>query len=227
MQLHTLQHVQSNDAAVDILVVNQTDKVMQNVRVEIAVSGDLKVMERPTARTIPPHGVVAIKTNIKMRSTDSGAIFGNIVYDVSGAPKQVVCLNSIHMDVVDYISPAYCDGVKFRRMWQEFEWENKVAVNTEIDDVTKYLQHICQITNMRCLTPQTALEGACNFLAANLYAKSLFGEHAVLNLSVEKQADGHVGGYIRIRSKTQGVALSLGDKITSKQRSSTAGVQAR
>lgn len=55
-------------------------------------------------------------------------------------------------------------------------------------------------------------------MAANLYAKSVFGEDALVNVSVEKQPDGKLSGYIRIRSKTQGIALSLGDKITLKQK---------
>ena len=67
-----------------------------------------------------------------------------------------------------------------------------------------------------CLTPPSALEGDAGFLAANLYAKSIFGEDALVNVSVEKRADGKICGYIRIRSKTQGIALSLGDKITLK-----------
>ena len=66
---------------------------------------------------------------------------------------------------------------------------------------------------MRCLTPPSALEGDCGFLAANLYARSVFGEDALVNVSVEKLPDGKLGGYIRIRSKTQGIALSLGDKL--------------
>lgn len=37
------------------------------------------------------------------------------------------------------------------------------------------------------------------------------GEDALANLSIEKQ-DGILQGHIRIRSKTQGIALSLGDK---------------
>ena len=45
----------------------------------------------------------------------------------------------------------------------------------------------------------------------------MFGEDAVVKVSVEEQ-DGVVSGFIRIRSKTQGIALSLGDKITLKQR---------
>jgi hypothetical protein len=34
-------------------------------------------------------------------------------------------------------------------------------------------------TNMNCLTPRSALEGECGFLAANLYARSIFGTPCV------------------------------------------------
>ena len=73
---------------------------------------------------------------------------------------------------------------------------------------------------MKVLTSPSALEGNCDFLAANLYATSIFGEDALLNLSIEKShiGEGALGGFIRIRSKTQGIALSLGDKVQAKQR---------
>ena len=71
---------------------------------------------------------------------------------------------------------------------------------------------------MKCMTPDLSLSGSSCFLAANLYARSMFAEDALMNVSVEKQKSGKVSGYIRIRSKTQGIALSLGDKITAKQR---------
>merc|ERR1712216_4828 len=94
----------------------------------------------------------------------------------------------------------------------------KLENDTKFTDVKEYLDHVVKSTNMRCLTPESALDGECGFLAANLYAKSVFGEDALVNVSVEKDKDGKLGGYIRIRSKTQGIALSLGDKITLKQR---------
>lgn len=42
----------------------------------------------------------------------------------------------------------------------------------------------------------------------------------MVNVSVERKddEDGSLGGYIRIRSKTQGIALSLGDRLTAIQR---------
>lgn len=74
-----------------------------------------------------------------------------------------------------------------------------MAINTTITDVSEFLDHIVASTNMRCATPRSALEGECGFLAANLYAKSVFGEDALVNVSVEKQPDGKLAGYIRIR----------------------------
>ncbi len=38
--------------------------------------------------------------------------------------------------------------------------------------------------------------------------RSVFGEDALVNVSVEKQADGKLAGFIRIRSKTQARAVS-------------------
>jgi coatomer subunit beta len=43
------------------------------------------------------------------------------------------------------------------------------------------------------------------------------GEDALANLSIEKQ-EGILTGHIRIRSKTQGIALSLGDKVSLAQK---------
>ncbi|KAG8905311.1 coatomer subunit beta, partial [Tulasnella sp. 417] len=110
-------------------------------------------------------------------------------------------------------------AVQFRSMWTEFEWENRVNVNTTITDLRAYLKHIMKSTNMACLTPEAALSGDCDFLSANMYARSLFGEDALANLSIEKMEDtGTIQGHVRIRSKTQGIALSLGDKITLAQK---------
>ena len=48
-----------------------------------------------------------------------------------------------------------------------------------------------------------------------VYAEQLsVGEDALANLSVERTEAGNIVGHVRIRSKTQGIALSLGDRIT-------------
>lgn len=211
--------VHQYDIVLDVTVINRTNETLQNLCLELATMGDLKLVERPQNYTLAPEASKQIKANIKVSSTETGVIFGNIVYETTSVlDRNVVVLNDIHIDIMDYISPATCADVAFRNMWAEFEWENKVAVNTNIQDEKEFLNHIVASTNMKCLTPPSALDGDCGYLAANLYAKSVFGEDALVNISLEKQSDGKLTGFIRIRSKTQGIALSLGDKITLKQK---------
>ena len=53
---------------------------------------------------------------------------------------------------------------------------------------------------------QQALAGECGFMAANLYARSIFGEDALANVSIEKPSDQSgpsVTGHVRIRAKSQ------------------------
>nr|XP_033330803.1 coatomer subunit beta-like isoform X1 [Megalopta genalis] len=218
-----LVHVNQYDIVLDVLIVNQTEDTLQNCTLELATMGDLKLVERPQPIVLAPRDFASIKANVKVASTENGIIFGNIVYDVSGAgsDRSVVVLNDIHIDIMDYIVPATCTDAEFRQMWAEFEWENKVSVNTTLSDLREYLAHLLKSTNMRCLTPEKALSGQCGFMAANMYAKSIFGEDALANMSIEKplnKPDAPVVGHIRIRAKSQGMALSLGDKINSTQK---------
>jgi len=216
-------HVNQFDIVLDVLIVNQTTDTLQSCSLELATLGDLKLVERPTPIVLGPLDFCSIKANVKVASTENGIIFGNIVYDCSGAAsdRNVVVLNDIHIDIMDYIVPAVCSETEFRTMWAEFEWENKVAVNTTITDLSEYLTSLLKSTNMRSLTPSKALSGECGFMAANLYAKSIFGEDALANVSLEKnpaKPDAPVTGHIRIRAKSQGMALSLGDKINTSQK---------
>lgn len=120
----------------------------------------------------------------QVSSTETGVIFGNIFYDrgpLSNDSRAVV-LADVHIDILDYIKPASCNEAQFRSMWTEFEWENKVNVNSHLTDLREYLAHVMASTNMACLTPDAALSGDCGFLSANMYARSLFGEDALANI---------------------------------------------
>lgn len=213
------------DILMDVLVVNQTNETLQNLNIEIATLGDLKLVERPSSYTLAPFSYQSIKATIKVSSTETGIIFGNIVYEgasgsgIAGSgSSRCVVFNDIHIDIMDYIAPSQVTETQFRTMWTEFEWENKVNVSTGITSLHEFLNHILKSTNMACLTPEASLAGECGFLSANLAARSLFGEDALANLSIEQLDDGSIQGHVRIRSKTQGIALSLGDKITTVQK---------
>ncbi|KAL0472003.1 adaptin N terminal region domain-containing protein [Neurospora intermedia] len=200
------------DIVLDVLLVNQTTETLQNLTVEFATLGDLKVVEKPTSQNLGPHDFHNVQCTIKVSSTDTGVIFGNVVYEgAHSTDTHVVILNDLHVDIMDYIQPATCTETQFRTMWTEFEWENKVNINSKAKSLREFLDLLMASTNMNCLTPEASLKGDCQFLSANLYARSVFGEDALANLSIEKEGeDGPITGFLRIRSRSQGLALSLG-----------------
>jgi coatomer subunit beta len=211
--------VRDYDITLEMAIMNRTDRTLTNCTVDLGTVGDLKVVDRPPVFNLGPYETRALRASVKVSSTESGKIFGDVVFDKPGSSdKVIVSLSHINIDVMDYISPAYCDAEAFRKMWAEFEWENRVTVNTNIRSLGDYVAHIVRITNMRCLTPIAALAGSAGFLAANLYARSVFGEDALANVSVENRPDGSIRGHLRIRAKTQGVALALGERITAHQK---------
>lgn len=168
------------DIILDVLLVNQTRETLQNLSVEFATLGDLKVVERPTTQNLPGLDFMNVQATIKVSSTDTGVIFGNIIYDgAHSTDTQVVILNDVHVDIMDYIQPAHCSETQFRTMWTEFEWENKVNINTKLQagkGLRDFLDRLMKVTNMECLTPAASLSGDCQFLSANLYARSVFGK---------------------------------------------------
>jgi coatomer subunit beta len=125
--------VHSYDILLEVLLINQTTESMHNLCLELAVVGDLKLCERPQPYLLAPGESKHVKANIKVSSTETGIVFGSIVYDAKGdgqpsaqdADRNCVVLNDIHIDIMDYISPANCSDLTFRAMWAEFEWENK------------------------------------------------------------------------------------------------------
>lgn len=165
------------DIVLDVLLVNQTSETLQNLSVEFATLGDLKVVERPTTQNLGAHDFQNVQSTIKVSSTDTGVIFGNVVYDGSSSTESnVVILNDVHVDIMDYIQPAQCTETQFRSMWTEFEWENKVNINSKAKTLREFLTQLMACTNMTCLTPEASMKGDCQFLSANLYARSVFGK---------------------------------------------------
>merc|ERR1719446_427721 len=62
--------------------------------------------------------------------------------------QESIVLSELHVDILDYIERAWIGELAFRTMWSEFEWENKININTSITEVGTYLEHIMLNTKM-------------------------------------------------------------------------------
>lgn len=207
------------DVVLEIYLVNQSPDMLNNVTVELAATGDLKLCERPQTFLMPPGSCVTTRASLKVSSTETGIIYGTIVFDTPQQDQQYIVLNEIRVDMMEYVKPQTCTANEFRTMWAEFDWENKVNVCTTAlgTDLRGFAEQITQLTNMCELdigggaTPEQIQ--ASGFLSTSLYARSTFGEHVLANVSVELTDSGRVEGVIRIRSKQHGIALALGNRI--------------
>lgn len=111
-------------------------------------------------------------------------------------------------------------------MWPSLEWENKININPinkgnhELNDLVELIlksTHLSSLGISSTSRPAEIEVGRSegeedHFLAANLYARSMFNEDVLANLCLESH-DGQISGHVRLRSKVQGIAVSLGEKI--------------
>ena len=210
--------------------------------------GDLLVVEKPQPFFLEARQQVSTRCGIRASACQSGIILGHVFYEKkSAADKNFIYMNELNVDILEYLEKAWINELQFRTMWSEFEWENKININTSITEIADYLENIMLNTNMGIVgrprtvqadsiqkgrmtkseideqisaTPSISkLLQETSFCAVNLYSRTTFGEDALANLSIEKTDAGTLTGSVRIRSRTQNVALSLGDRITAHQRS--------
>ena len=108
--------------------------------------------------------------------------------------------------------------LEFKKKWAEYEWENKVQVNTTMTDLKEYVNHFSEQLNITLMTKLDESEDQSNnnFLVANFYTKSKFEEDCLLNMSIEKvrlsSSEVKIQGLIRLRAKSEGMALCVGEK---------------
>ena len=128
---------------------------LANISLDLATVGDLRLVERLQPFSLPAHKSTTLRQSVKVSSTETGVIYGAVTYDLASsrggglAPPELrtvsINLADIHMDVMEYvcigalacicavdnvhsyIKPAHCSDAEFRKMWSEFEWENKVG----------------------------------------------------------------------------------------------------
>jgi coatomer subunit beta len=97
--------VHAYDIVLEILVINRTPNTLGDLTVELSTMGDMKIVERRQVHTIGPLDQKTTRASIKVSSTETGHIFGTIVYTdmVALQEQKWIHLNDILMDIMDYI----------------------------------------------------------------------------------------------------------------------------
>lgn len=231
----TYVQMSGKEVLLDLLLVNQTEDCLQNVSIDLLCAGDLKLIEKPPQLTLPAYSFSACKAIFKVTATNHGQIFGCISFLTGHQESESVILSEIKIDVLEYIKPALVDETLFRDTWVLLEWENKISIKVQnAGELETFLSYILVQGHLTCITPNVFMTDNNNpvtrnsqalhhkqqdlpaFLACNLYAKSIFDEEILANLCLEINASTKlITGHLRLRSKTQGLAVAFGDKLNS------------
>lgn len=236
----TYVKMSGKEVLLDLLLVNQTEETLQNVSIDLVCAGDLKLIEKPAQLTLPAYSFSSCKAIFKVTATNHGQIFGCISYltGSNGQETETVILSEIKIDVLEYVKAAFIDETIFRESWVLLEWENKISIKVQRGgELKNFLEYLLKKGNLTCITPNVFMKDDDNesdhslpsFLACNLYAKSIFGknrrkrcvfififldEEILANLCLEMNPKTKlITGHLRLRSKTQGLAVAYGDKL--------------
>lgn len=53
--------------------------------------------------------------------------------------NSMISLVGIEVDFMDELHPGTCTETKFKKLWEEYEWENKINVNSKMSLPSKYV----------------------------------------------------------------------------------------
>ena len=96
------------------------------------------------------------------------------LYNKKGEIVRNNMTSEISLEILDLIYPATISNYEFRTLWQKYNWENRIEVNTPFDDPVEFVTHLCnelKISVVERLTPFSDNK----YLSANLYAKTYMG----------------------------------------------------
>lgn len=84
------------DILLKIVLINRTNKTIQNINCELLTQGNLKIVEKPISSTLRAYSSTTVKSSLKVSSTDNGAIYGYLTFDsASGNIPHIININEI------------------------------------------------------------------------------------------------------------------------------------
>ena len=91
-----IAEVHHYDILLKIVLMNRTQKTIQNISCELVTQGNLKVVEKPVNVTLRAGESRIVKSSLKVSSTDNGAIYGYLTFEsASGNLPHVININEI------------------------------------------------------------------------------------------------------------------------------------
>jgi coatomer subunit beta len=207
------------DRVYHFAIWNRTKSTLTNVLFEFTTTGAVSILQRNELLSLAPGGTGQFDLAVLISAGSCGTLFGAVSFDFAGAAgsdHQLLPLAPIEIDPFFSFEPVSIPQEEFRDKWAVSLWERRIDIDTEGEDPLQYLDRLAEKFRFFVVTPREQLEVTArnaNFIAANLFTKSFFGEEVELNVSAKKQDSGRITGVLRIRSPDEQLAYLFGKLI--------------
>lgn len=126
-------HLQEFHLTVHWRLLNCTSSFLQHIVIDLISLGGIKLCERPQVTSLKPFEQLTMTSSLKVDGTETGIIFGYLLFDYPDGNSACVVLNNIEVDILNYVHPVTeMPQNEFRRKWQISEWENRIGISTTI-----------------------------------------------------------------------------------------------
>ncbi|KAF7458470.1 beta-COP [Cryptosporidium felis] len=174
--IEAILQVQHQDVLLEMIVTNQSSRAIQNVQVELYPYGNLLVLEKPQSIShLEPGESMHVYSTAQVKSIETGILFGFVTFQAKNSPGEgpglagaavpggassssfsspqaalndVVVLNEIGIDLIDFITNSNIPSPLFRQLWSEFEWENKIPIHAVCDSFLQFLNYLVRETKL-------------------------------------------------------------------------------
>lgn len=114
-------------------LVNCTSSPLFQITIDLISLGGIKLCERPQAITLQPFEQMTMSTSLRVDGTESGVIFGYLVFVDRERTPGCLVLKNIEVDILNYVHPVIeMAEDEFRRKWRVSEWENRIVISTTV-----------------------------------------------------------------------------------------------
>ncbi|KAI5126382.1 coatomer subunit beta [Nematocida parisii] len=208
------------EITLDILLVNQTDMLLESVEFDIVSSPNIKMASIIRLDKLRPHMVCTLEATLIMEESDTGYIGGVITAGKVGRDNYFIQnLQEIKFNLADMLEKKKIDGEEFRDRWPSLVWENLYTITLNTSKITPghVIKTVSKAINGTVVETRAKIGDTISdkdeierpdILVKNMYTRTAQGTGIYVNAAITTEGQ-ELAATFRIRGSNARVVKSL------------------
>ncbi|ELQ74049.1 Vesicle coat complex COPI, beta subunit [Trachipleistophora hominis] len=189
---------------IDLLVVNQTNKVIQNILFDFTTSCNIAHNFTCLPLSLGARSIIRMPFSFTIKEVFNGFITGCVSYTIKNV-AHVLNMSTLSFRVNEFLQSRVLENEEFKTQWLGLEWENTYTSRFRC---TRPVVHIFRAIAESVKAYVVDVKTDDNtFLVANLVCTTFLGEDVLINLKIRRDEMIHLD--CRMRSTEEALVKSL------------------